>query len=250
MDYISIQKQGLITILQFNRPEKKNAITSGMYAILADTMQEATEDRGVSCLLFTGWADFFTSGNDIADFLNRPESRENMPVKRFLQQLAIFPKPMLASVTGLAVGVGTTLLFHCDWVVAGDNATFAMPFINLGLCPEAASTLLAPQIIGHHFAAEAMFWGEPMSASWAHHCGLVNRVVPSAEADELALKMAKKLTEKSPEALMETKRLLKASQRELVLARMLEEGEVFERLLKTDSSRAIFANFLNKKTVV
>ena len=146
------------------------------------------------------------------------------PVFRFLRGIATFPKPLLAAVCGPAVGVGTTMLFHCDLVYAGDNAAFSMPFVNLGLCPEAASSLLVPQMLGYHRAAEALLLGEPFMAEAALEVGLVNRVVPPTEANGVAQAAARKLAAKPLSSLVETKRLMKKGQQQLVLQQMADEG--------------------------
>ncbi len=180
-------------------------------------------------MLIQGDPTIFSAGNDIGDFLNGPPSTEESPVFRFLRGIATFPKPIVAAVCGPAVGIGTTMLFHCDLVYAGDNAAFSMPFVNLGLCPEAASSLLVPQMLGYHRAAEALLLGEPFMAEAALEVGLVNRVVPPTEANAIAQTQARKLAAKPLSALVETKRLLKKAQMPAVLERMGEEGASFGR---------------------
>jgi len=145
--------------LTLNRLERKNSITSDMYAALADGIARAQEDAAIRVVLIQGHETVFSAGNDIGDFLNKPPAGPDSPVFRFLRGIATFPKPLLAAVCGPAVGIGTTMLFHCDLVYAGDNAAFSMPFANLGLCPEAASSLLVPQMLGYHRAAEALMLG-------------------------------------------------------------------------------------------
>ena len=176
-DILQHAEAGVMT-LTLNRLERKNSITSDMYGALAEGLARAEQDASVRVVLIQGHETVFSAGNDIGDFLNKPPAGEDSPVFRFLHNIARFPKPLLAAVCGPAVGVGTTMLFHCDLVYAGDNAAFSMPFVNLGLCPEAASSLLVPQMLGYHRAAEALMLGEPFFAEAAMEVGLVNRVLP------------------------------------------------------------------------
>lgn len=236
-----------VTTLTFNRPDKKNSITAAMYAALADALEAAANDSSVRCVVFQGHETVFSAGNDIADFLNNPPATEDSPVFRFLRAIASFPKPVLAAVCGPAVGIGTTLLFHCDLVYAGDNAAFSMPFVNLGLCPEAASSLFAPQMLGYHRAAEALLLGEPFMAEAALEVGFVNRVVPPTECNMVAQAQARKLAAKPLSALIETKRLLKKSQTAAVLERMAEEGQSFGRMLREPAAREAFTAFMDKR---
>ena len=186
---------GVMT-LTFNRVDKKNSLTAAMYTALADAVEQAERNTDVRVLVFQGHETVFCAGNDIADFLNNPPSTPDAPVFRLLRNIAAFPKPVLAAVAGPAVGIGTTLLFHCDLVYAGDNAAFAMPFVNLGVCPEAASSLLAPQMMGYHRAAEALLLGEPFMAEAALEVGLVNRVLPPTEVNSYVQVQARKLAAK------------------------------------------------------
>ncbi|RYY93900.1 MAG: enoyl-CoA hydratase, partial [Comamonadaceae bacterium] len=171
-DILTHVEGGVMTIT-LNRLARKNSITSAMYGAMADALAQAQSDDAVRVVLLQGHETVFSAGNDIGDFLNQPASGPEAPVFRFLHGIADFPKPLIAAVCGPAVGVGTTLLFHCDLVYAGDNAAFSMPFVNLGLCPEAASSLLVPQMFGYHRAAEALLLGEPFMAEAALEAGLV-----------------------------------------------------------------------------
>lgn len=236
-----------VTTLTFNRVDKKNSITSAMYAQLADALEQAQADAAVRCVLIQGDATIFSAGNDIGDFLNNPPSTQESPVFRFLRNIAQFPKPIVAAVCGPAVGIGTTLLLHCDLVYAGDNAAFSVPFVNLGLCPEAASSLLLPQMFGHHRAAEALLLGEPFMAEAALEVGLVNRVVPPTECNGIAQQQARKLAAKPLSALVETKRLMKKGQTAVVLERMAEEGASFGRMLREPAAREAFTAFMEKR---
>lgn len=237
---------GVMTIT-FNRLDKKNSITSDMYAAMADAVAQAAADPAVRVVLFQGHESIFSAGNDIGDFLNKPPSTQESPVFRFLRGIATFEKPLLAAVAGPAVGIGTTMLFHCDLVYAGDNAAFSMPFVNLGLCPEAASSLLAPRMFGYHRAAEALLMGDPFFAEAAQEVGLVNRVVPPTEVNGYAQAQARKLAGKPLSSLIETKRLMKGGYQQEVLAKMDEEGQSFGRMLREPAAREAFGAFMGKR---
>ena len=244
---ILVHTEAGVCTITLNRVEKKNSLTAAMYATLADALATAVADAATRVLVFQGDPTVFSAGNDIADFLHQPPAGEDAPVFRFLRGLASFPKPVIAAVSGPAVGIGTTLLFHCDLVYAGDNAAFSMPFVNLGLCPEAASSLLVPQMLGYHRAAEALLLGEPFMAEAALEVGLVNRVVPPTECNAFAQAQAKKLAAKPLSALVETKRLMKAGASAQVLARMAEEGASFGRMLREPAAREAFTAFMEKR---
>ncbi len=238
--------------LSFNRVARKNSITAAMYTQLAEALELAAEDAAVHVVLIQGDASIFTAGNDIADFIAQIETpieppQLAPPLMRFLRQLAAFPKPLVAAVCGPAVGIGTTLLFHCDLVYAGDNATFTMPFVNLGLVPESASSLLVPQMLGYHRAAEALLLGEPLPAETAREVGLVNRVVPPAETNTFALAQARKLADKPLSALIETKRLMKLAQQSAVQQRLQEESASFGRMMRAPAAREAFSAFMEKR---
>ncbi|MBS0315652.1 MAG: enoyl-CoA hydratase [Proteobacteria bacterium] len=245
-DILSHTEGGVLT-LTFNRLEKKNSITQAMYAALADALSLAEGQAAVRVVLLQGHATVFCAGNDIADFQNQPPQGPDSPVHRFLRAIATFPKPLLAAVCGPAVGIGTTMLLHCDLVYAGDNAAFALPFVNLGLCPEAASSLILPQMLGYHRAAEALLLGEPFMAEAALEVGLANRVLPPTEVNAYAQSRARKLAEKPIGSLIETKRLMKQGQQQAVLQQMTEEGAVFGRLLQGPAAREAFAAFMEKR---
>jgi enoyl-CoA hydratase/carnithine racemase len=247
MSDILVHSEDGVTTISFNRLERKNSITSAMYASMADALESAAADASVRVLVFQGHETVFSAGNDIGDFLNAPPSTPEAPVFRFLRGIAAFPKPLLAAVSGPAVGIGTTLLFHCDLVYAGDNAAFSMPFVNLGICPEAASSLLVPQMFGYHRAAEALLLGEPFFAEAALEVGLVNRVLPPTEVNGYAQAQARKLAAKPITALVETKRLMKKGQSAQVLAQMGEEGASFGRMLREPAAREAFSAFMEKR---
>ena len=244
-DILTHTDAGVMTIT-FNRLDKKNSITSTMYAAMADAVAQAAADPAVRVVLFQGHESIFSAGNDIGDFLNQPPTTQESPVFRFLRGIATFEKPLLAAVAGPAVGIGTTLLFHCDLVYAGDNAAFSMPFVNLGLCPEAASSLLAPRMFGYHRAAEALLMGEPFFAEAAQEVGLVNRVVPPTEVNGYAQAQARKLAAKPLSSLIVTKRLMKGDT-QAVLQKMDEEGQSFGRMLREPAAKEAFGAFMEKR---
>ena len=245
-DILTHTDAGVMTIT-FNRLDKKNSITSSMYAAMADAVAQAAADPAVRVVVFQGHESIFSAGNDIGDFLNQPPSTQESPVFRFLRGIATFEKPLLAAVAGPAVGIGTTLLFHCDLVYAGDNAAFSMPFVNLGLCPEAASSFLAPRMFGYHRAAEALLMGEPFFAEAAQEVGLVNRVVPPTEVNGYAQAQARKLAAKPLTSLIATKRLMKGGDQQAVLQKMDEEGRDFGRMLREPAAKEAFGAFMEKR---
>ena len=240
------QDAGVLT-LTFNRVERKNSINVAMYDALATAIAQATDDAATRVVVIQGHETVFSAGNDIEDFLKNKPAGDDSPVFRFLRGIAAFPKPLIAAVCGPAVGIGTTMLFHCDLVYAGDNAAFSMPFVNLGLVPEAASSLLAPRMFGHHRAAEALLLGEPFMAEAALEVGLANRVVPPLEANGIAQMQARKLAAKPLSALIETKRLLKHGQSAAVLERINEEGASFGRMLREPAAREAMTAFVEKR---
>ena len=242
-----IHTEAGVTTITFNRVEKKNSFTEAMYAQLTQALSAADADAATRVLVFQGDVTVFSAGNDIGDFLNNPPANEEAAVFQFLRALVGFSKPMLAAVCGPAVGIGTTLLLHCDLVYAGDNAAFSLPFVNLGLCPEAASSLLLPQMLGYHRAAEALLLGEPFMAEAALEVGLVNRVVPPTECNGVAQTQARKLAAKPLSALIETKRLMKKGQAPQVQAVMAEEGASFGRMLREPAAREAFGAFMEKR---
>ena len=245
-DILTHQDAGVLT-LTFNRVERKNSINVAMYDALATAIAQATDDAATRVVVIQGHETVFSAGNDIEDVLKNKPAGDDSPVFRFLRGIAAFPKPLIAAVCGPAVGIGTTMLFHCDLVYAGDNAAFSMPFVNLGLCPEAASSLLVPQMLGYHRAAEALLLGEPFMAEAALEVGLVNRVVPPTECNTVAQAQARKLAAKPLSSLVETKRLMKKGQLAPVLERMAEEGASFGRMLREPAAREAFTAFMEKR---
>ena len=244
---ILVHTEAGVTTLTLNRADKKNSLTRPMYSTLADALAQAEADSAVRVVLLQGDMAVFSAGNDIADFLEHPPTDPSSPVYRFLHAIATFPKPLVAAVCGPAVGIGTTMLLHCDLVYAGDNAAFSLPFVNLGLCPEAASSLLLPRLLGYHRAAEALLLGEPFMAEAALEVGLVNRIVPPTECNAIAQTQARKLVAKPLASLLATKRLMKQGLVEPVLERMAEEGAIFARMLAEPAAREAFTAFMEKR---
>jgi enoyl-CoA hydratase/carnithine racemase len=235
-------KDGVLS-LQLNRPEKKNALTDAMYAALADGLERADADPEVGAVLICSANDAFTAGNDIADFAaiaTGALKAEERSVRRFLDRLTRLEAPLVAAVPGLAIGVGTTMLLHCDLVFLAESATLATPFVDLALVPEAASSLLLPDRVGHA-RAFAMFAGERVSAADALAMGLANRVVPLGELAATAEAAAKALAAKPRQAVRQTKRLMRDGER--LRAQMAAENEVFAAQLKSPEAQQAFAAF-------
>ena len=247
MQDILIDRTDGVMTLTINRVAKKNSFTNAMYSACADALEQASGDASVRVVVMQGDITVFSAGNDIADFLSDPKPGLSAPVLRFLRNLATFPKPLIAAVCGPAVGIGTTMLFHCDLVYAGDNAAFVMPFVNLGVCPEAASSILAAQLMGYHRAAEALLLGEPFMAEAALEVGLINRIVPPTEAHALAHAQARKLAAKPLASLIETKRLMKKGQMQQVLDVIDEEAQSFGRMMGEPAAREAFGAFMEKR---
>ena len=240
------QDAGVLT-LTFNRVERKNSINVAMYDALATAIAQATDDAATRVVVIQGHETVFSAGNDIEDFLKNKPAGDDSPVFRFLRGIAAFPKPLIAAVCGPTVDISTTMLFHCDLVYAGDNAAFSMPFVNLGLVPEAASSLLAPRMFGHHRAAEALLLGEPFMAEAALEVGLVNRVLPPTEANAYAQQQARKLAAKPLPSLITTKALMKGGYLGEILHRMDQEGAHFARMLGEPAAREAMTAFMEKR---
>jgi enoyl-CoA hydratase/carnithine racemase len=241
---IEIAREGAILSAAFARPEKKNAITGAMYEALIEAFDAAERDPEIGALVLSGKGGVFTAGNDIADFLAvAMHEAGEFPAWRFVSKLAEFEKPLVAAVDGLAIGVGTTLLFHCDLVYATPEARFQMPFVDLGLVPEAGSSLLAPQRFGRAKAAEFLLLGEPFGAEEALRLGLVNAVVPQGELLAHATEKAAALAAKPREALLATRRLMRGDN-EAVKAQMAAETHAFSAALKSPEAHAAFQAFL------
>jgi len=244
---ILISKENGILTITFNRPDKKNAITAAMYQTIADALKDAENDAEVRVILFTGKPEIFTAGNDIDDFLKNPPKSTKSPVYQFIQNLSHATKPVVAAVSGPAVGIGTTLLLHCDFVYAADNARFSLPFAKLGLCPEFASSLLLPQIAGYQRAAEKLMLGEAFSAQEACAMGFVNKVLPPAEVLAFAQAQAAKLVALPASSLWATKRLMKGKQIAAIEAKIKEESVLFSEMLVSKEAKEAFTAFFEKR---
>jgi enoyl-CoA hydratase/carnithine racemase len=236
---------GVLSIAM-NRPDKKNALTHAMYAAMADALERAEHEAAIRVVLITGTGDAFTSGNDLGDFMSAPPQGEDAPVFRFLRAIASASKPIVAAVNGLAVGVGTTMLLHCDLVYAARSATFTAPFVNLALVPEAASSLLLPQRIGHAKAAELFLLGAKLDAAGAEAAGLVAAVFDDAALAAEAMTRARALAAKAPNAVRLTKALMKR-QPEPVATRMAEEARHFGMQLASPEVREAITAFMQKR---
>lgn len=231
--------------LRLNRPEKRNAITFAMYEELLAGLGAAQSDPAVRVVLLSGEGASFSAGNDLHDFLSGPELTPAHPVLALLRALATFEKPLIAAVQGRTVGIGVTLLLHCDLVVAARGAQLSMPFVALGLVPEAGSSLLLPRLVGPQRAAELLYLAEPLDAMRAQQLGLVNRVVEEAALLGEARALAGSLSRQPQEALRATRRLLRGDPAEL-LSRIEAEAQVFGRLLKSEEFRAQVRAVLGK----
>ena len=236
-----------VATIEIARPEKKNALTQAMYQAMADALAAAQADPAVRALLITGQPGIFTSGNDIEDFMQRPPQGLDSPVYRFMQALLDFEKPVVAAVTGAAIGIGTTLLLHCDFVVVSDESRLALPFVSLGLVPEFASSVLIPQLMGHVKAAEKLLLGDPFTGAEAVDCGLANAVLPAPEVVGHARRLAERFNSLPPAAVRESKRLMRAGQREQVRAAMAAESEVFSQRLRSPEAKEAFQAFFQKR---
>ncbi|MEO0637911.1 MAG: crotonase/enoyl-CoA hydratase family protein [Pseudomonadota bacterium] len=240
---ITTTEDGVLT-LRMNRADKKNALTSAMYDALSNGLDQAASDDALRCAVILGSGGVFCAGNDIADFIKAVSSPEGMKsTLRFLDTLARFPKPLVAGVDGVAVGVGTTMLMHCDLVVATGRSMFQTPFVDLGLVPEAGSSWLAPRIMGHQNAFALLGLGEQFSAEDAHRVGLVNAVILDAEVE--ATNRAQSLAAKPPEALRISRDLVRGDRAELY-ARMDEEARLFGERLKSGEAQAAFMAFMSR----
>ncbi|USX27566.1 enoyl-CoA hydratase [Oxalobacteraceae bacterium OTU3CINTB1] len=249
MDILSSKENGVLT-LEFNRPERKNAITAAMYQTMADAINAAEQDAAVRAILIVGKPEIFTAGNDLEDFMKTSPSTgalEDRSVYKFMMALTGTTKPVVAAVAGAAVGIGTTLLMHCDLVYAADTAKFSMPFAQLGLCPEFASSVLLTQIAGYPRAAEKLMLGEAFLAQEAMEMGLVSRVLPAAELLAFAQGQAAKLVALPASSIRATKQLMKASRNALVSETITAENRLFSAMLTAPEAKEAFTAFFQKR---
>lgn len=233
--------------LEIARPEKKNALTLAMYQSLADALVHAEADANVRSILITGQPGIFTSGNDLEDFARYQGSLAESPIGAFMQALVGCSKPVIAAVTGGAIGIGTTMLLHCDLVYVSDEARLCMPFVNLGLVPEFGSSLLVPQLMGSRKAAERLLLGDPFTAEDAVECGLANAVLPAGEVLPHARRVAARFNALPPKALRETKRLLRAPQQAQLQQVMQEESSLFVQALGGPEAREAIQAFFERR---
>ncbi len=244
-EFVKVHRDGGALVVTLARVEKKNALTAAMYSRMIAAMAEAEADDAIGALVWYGEGGVFTAGNDIADFLAASKKSESFRALDFIRALAGFGKPMIAAVDGLAIGVGATLLFHCDLVYASPAAQFRMPFIDLALVPEAGVSLLAPRLAGMGKAVEWLMLGEAFNATQARQCGLVNAVEPASSLLAFAVEKARRLAAKPRGALLATRRLLRGDTAE-ILARIDMEAREFAQRMGSPEARQVFAAFLNK----
>lgn len=247
MTDIITERSGSILRVQLNRPAKKNAMTSSMYVSLADLLDGAAADDRIRVVLWHGAGDSFSAGNDVEDFLKNPPGPGESPQARLMKAFINFDKPLVSAVQGAAIGGGTTMLTHCDFVYAGESAKFQMPFINLALVPEFGSTYSIPARIGHLRAAQLLMLGQPFDAKQAAELGLVTQVVPDAKLLAVSTETAQKLAEKPIDALRACKRLMKAASRALLEQAMSVENEEFAARVRSADAKEAFAAFLEKR---
>jgi enoyl-CoA hydratase/carnithine racemase len=247
-ELVVVTDDGPVRTVRMNRPEKKNALTLAMYDAMAEAIEGAGKDAGLRCLLIAGQPNGFCAGNDIGDFLNMTMGSGALgtPILRFLYALARREKPLVAAVQGNAVGVGTTMLMHCDHVVAADNARFSTPFVGLGLVPEAASSLLAPRLMGQARAFSLLVMGRPLAAEAAQAAGLVNTVVAADAVEAEAKRAAREIAALPPQGVVASRRLMRGSPDEIV-KRIDEEADLFKTRLQSAEARAAFEAFMMRK---
>jgi enoyl-CoA hydratase/carnithine racemase len=250
MEILTSKTDGILTI-EFNRPERKNAITGAMYQAMADALTDAEQDAAVRAILIIGKPEIFTAGNDLEDFLkNAPAGGKpdaTRPVYRFMRALSGTSKPVVAAVAGAAIGIGTTMLMHCDLVYAADNAKFSMPFVQLGLCPEFASSVLFPGIAGYPRAAEKLLLGEAFPAQEAFQMGMVSKVLPLDELIPFASRQAAKLVALPAASIRATKGLMKRAKSDQIEAALQAEIELFSAMLQAPEAKEAFTAFFEKR---
>jgi enoyl-CoA hydratase/carnithine racemase len=236
-----------VATIEIARPEKKNAITRAMYSAMAEALDAAVVDPAVRAVLITGQPGIFTSGNDIEDFMQRPPESTESPAFVFMKALLGCDKPVIAAVTGAAIGIGTTMLLHCDFVYVSDEARLAMPFVSLGLVPEFGSSLIVPQLLGNVRAAEKLLLGDPFTAADAVEAGIANAVLPAAEVVLHARRVAERFNGLPPGAVRETKRLLRRARSAAVLETIGIEGAAFAARLRSPEATEAFSAFFQKR---
>jgi len=233
--------------IEIARPEKKNAITVAMYQAMADAIGAAHDDGAVRGILIHGQKDIFTAGNDLEDFLKNPPSGMDAPVFKFMQALGYSEKPVVAAVNGAAVGIGTTMLLHCDLAYCADNAMFSMPFVSLGVCSEFASSLLLPLNAGYHKAAEKLLLADPISAEEALEMKIVNRILPPGEVLDYAIRQAERFNQLPPASVRETKRLMRSGWKALTEKIIVDEAKSFGAMLRSAEAKEAFTAFYERR---
>jgi len=247
MPDVLISNEGPVRKIRLNRPDKKNALTLAMYEAMAAAIEDASSGDSVRCILIAGAPEVFCAGNDLNDFVTMARSGGlGEQIIRFLHALARCEKPMVAAVAGAAVGVGTTMLLHCDQVIAADTAVLMTPFVSLGLLPEAGSSLIAPRLMGHARAFSLLVMGKPLTAEEARDAGIVNHVLPADELDAHAFNVARDIAALPPESVTTARRLMRGSVEEIV-ARIDEEAEAFKTRLASPEAQKALATFLSRK---
>ena len=246
-EHIAVIEQAGVLEIHIDRPDKKNALTTAMYRAMTAALADASARADIGAVLFAGRGDAFCAGNDLKDFLAGPEG--GAAAFAFIRAIVAFDKPLVAAVQGLAVGVGTTMLFHCDLIYAAPDARFVMPFVNLGIVPEAGSSLLAPALMGHAKAAAMLMLGEPMDAQGADRVGLVTAIVPADQLLDHARARAAALMAKPPQALAVTRRLMKGDPA-MLTARIEEEARLFRESLTSPEAQEAFTAFFEKRAPV
>lgn len=247
-DLILVSDDGSVRTVRMNRPDKKNALTLPMYDAMAEAIESVSQSTNLRCLLIAGAPTVFCAGNDIGDFLKMASAGGALgqPILRFLYALARCETPLVAAVQGNAVGVGTTMLMHCDHIIASTQARFATPFVGLGLVPEAASSLIAPRLMGHARAFSLLVMGKPLNAEEAKAAGLINTIVPPDAVEAEAMKAAREIASLPPQGVLASRRLMRGSPDEVV-ARIDAEGELFKERLRSAEAQAAFQAFMMRK---
>ncbi|MDA7087270.1 enoyl-CoA hydratase [Pseudomonas sp. SA3-5] len=247
-EHLQIERETGLLTLRMNRPDKKNALTRAMYSGMAEVLKQADQDSSVRAVLITGGATCFTSGNDVADFIQAPPSGLNSEVFQFMQALFEFSKPVVAAVSGPAVGIGTTLLLHCDLVYVSRDATLKMPFVNLGLCPEYGSSLILPRLLGHARAAELLLLGQSFSGEQAAAWGIANQALENGAATlARAREMALRFQQLPPSAVTDSKRLMRAPGREELRQVIEDEGALFGQRLRSPEAIEALTAFMQRR---
>jgi enoyl-CoA hydratase/carnithine racemase len=236
-----------VATIEIARPEKKNALTQAMYQAMADAINAAQADGTVRAVLITGQPGIFTSGNDIEDFMQRPPQGLDSPVFQFMKALVGSDKPVIAAVTGAAIGIGTTMLLHCDFVYVSDESRLAMPFVGLGLVPEFASSLVVPALMGPRRAAEKLLLGDPFTGEQAVECGIANAVLPASEVVNHARRVAERFNALPPGAVRDSKRLMRGRDRAAIMAAVEEEAQIFGQRLRSPEAMEAFQAFFQKR---